>query len=311
MVTTTWASVRSRAVRRAHAPHTRLEGDAAPVPVRVTPWPESLAPSFRLRVLLAGVLSLLVHSAAFACLSLMTPMASWRWIAVQPGQASVALQATMASAPPDGVDERPTEITISPKPKPPRPAEESPLERALQDVALEPVQRQAVDELAAVVRVEQPSELEEQRPVPAVAPERPVEREELAELQETVVPLPRTDVGRKRTEELPPGAELSYPTPASAASEGAENKAPSIVFNPPPAYPAEAIAARQTGRTLLRVAVSADGSVAELSVYRSSGVPALDQAALRAVRGWRFSAAEGSSALRELLVPVRFVLEEP
>lgn len=265
-------------------------------------------------MVLATVLSFLLHSAALACLSLMNPTSNWRWVAVQTGQSSVALQATMASAPPDGRTDLAAEVHFTAKPEPPKPPEPSPLERALADVPMEPVERRPVEELASLARPELPSDVPDERPVPEAEPHRPVQNEQrpdLAELAETVVPLPRTDVGRKHAEELPPGAELSYPTPASAPSEGAKNQVPSLVYNPAPAYPAEALQARLTGRTLLRVAVAPDGSVAQVRIHKSSGSDALDQAALRAVQGWKFSAAEGTSALRELLVPVRFVLEEP
>jgi len=314
MATTVWASVGEGTARVALPRRSRAAGEPTTPAVRVTPCPQPLAPRMPMRLVLSTAASFLLHSVALACLSLVAPTASWRWIAVEPGAASVALQATMASAPPDGPCDPPAEIVFSAAPIRPLPPEESPLDRALADVAMDPIERQPAEDLTSLAQAQVPIETAADEAVKVVPTQRPAMREpsqEIPELSDTLVPLPRTDVGRRQREELPPGAELSYPTPASAPSEGAESKVPSIVVNPAPTYPAAPLAARQTGRTLLRGAVAPDGSVAELSVHRSSGVPALDGAAMNAVRRWKFTPAEGTSELRELLVPVRFVLEEP
>ena len=102
----------------------------------------------------------------------------------------------------------------------------------------------------------------------------------------------------------------SLPSPASQAAEGADS-VPSVVHNPAPIYPREAMLARQTGRVLLRVELDTDGSVLAVDVYRSSGVPSLDAAALRAVRRWRFSPAKSSlSEKRTIGTFVDFEIDE-
>jgi protein TonB len=72
--------------------------------------------------------------------------------------------------------------------------------------------------------------------------------------------------------------------------------------------PADAWQRRQQGRVVLEVHVSAAGTVDSLSVFESSGVPSLDQAALTAVRSWRFEAARqaGRAVPAVINVPVRF-----
>lgn len=103
----------------------------------------------------------------------------------------------------------------------------------------------------------------------------------------------------------------SIPSPASAASAGADNAQPArIVFNPAPAYPPEALAARQTGRVVVRVTVTVEGTVKQARLHRSSGIASLDAAALAAVRNWRFQPAmlDGLRVERDLAVPVRFTL---
>lgn len=118
-----------------------------------------------------------------------------------------------------------------------------------------------------------------------------------------------------RTPRSPPtpaevDAVASLPSMPSKASRGANDQQPAAVFNPAPAYPASALAARQTGRVLIRVVIDVQGWVTTATVHRSSGVTSLDEAALVAVRQWRFRSAmkNGQAVEHEFAVPVRFVL---
>jgi protein TonB len=92
--------------------------------------------------------------------------------------------------------------------------------------------------------------------------------------------------------------------------EGVESDAPpQVIVNRPPVYPPDALAARQTGRVIVRAEVAADGHVLEARLHRSSGVASLDAAALTAVRGWRFSMAiEADAPPRPINVPIDFVI---
>lgn len=58
--------------------------------------------------------------------------------------------------------------------------------------------------------------------------------------------------------------------------------------NPKPAYPSMSRRLGETGRSVVRVLVGADGSAKNVRLQRSSGFDRLDQAALDAVRRWRF-----------------------
>ena len=58
--------------------------------------------------------------------------------------------------------------------------------------------------------------------------------------------------------------------------------------NPKPAYPPMSRRLGETGRSVIRVLVGADGSAKSVRLQRSSGFDRLDQAALDAVRRWRF-----------------------
>lgn len=99
----------------------------------------------------------------------------------------------------------------------------------------------------------------------------------------SVVPAPRLE---------PPRADMAY------------------LNNPPPSYPAVSRRAGEQGRVMLRVRVDASGSVEAIEVQATSGFPRLDEAALAAVRRWRFVPAKlGERAISGwAVVPISFSL---
>lgn len=78
--------------------------------------------------------------------------------------------------------------------------------------------------------------------------------------------------------------------------------------NPKPNYPRLARLRRQEGVVVLSVRVTADGLPAEVRVKRGSSFELLDEAALRAVRHWRFTPARkgNRTAACQIEVPIRF-----
>jgi protein TonB len=80
--------------------------------------------------------------------------------------------------------------------------------------------------------------------------------------------------------------------------------------NPPPAYPALSRRTREEGRVLLRVRVDAEGHVAAIEVQATSGHPRLDEAAVEAVRQWRFVPARAGDhrVAGWAVVPINFHL---
>jgi protein TonB len=82
--------------------------------------------------------------------------------------------------------------------------------------------------------------------------------------------------------------------------------------NRPPIYPESARRRQQQGRVIVRVAVSAEGAPVNASVAQSSGYSALDDAAVAAVRQWRFVPASqgGKPVTATAEVPVAFRLQE-
>jgi protein TonB len=81
--------------------------------------------------------------------------------------------------------------------------------------------------------------------------------------------------------------------------------------NPKPKYPATARKLGFQGTVVLRVLISVEGNPAEIRVEKSSGHQVLDEAALTAVKQWRFDPAhEGEAPVAAWVdVPIRFRLE--
>lgn len=77
---------------------------------------------------------------------------------------------------------------------------------------------------------------------------------------------------------------------------------------PPPYYPPELACRQVGGQALLDVSLAANGLPVKVTVARSSGVKALDDSAMAAVRDWKFKAAtvRGRPASSKLQVPVTF-----
>ena len=81
--------------------------------------------------------------------------------------------------------------------------------------------------------------------------------------------------------------------------------------NPQPGYPLVARRMGWQGRVVLNIEVLADGFPGEVVVQQSSGREILDEAALRAVIGWRFIPARrsGYAVAQRYLVPIKFNLQ--
>ena len=92
----------------------------------------------------------------------------------------------------------------------------------------------------------------------------------------------------------PPGLTAAALSAAASAAGGSQPvrvgegiKAPTQIAKVQPNYPADALAARVQGIVILEALIGVDGSVTDAKVLRS--VPLLDQAAINAVRQWRYT----------------------
>ncbi|MGZ0169957.1 MAG: TonB family protein [Planctomycetales bacterium] len=147
------------------------------------------------------------------------------------------------------------------------------------------------------------------------------------------VDLPRTSrphpdspqTSRVKPVEVPP---VRRPAPAdiqpSSASTSRQQSSNSVaqtvgttptkparpISNPNPTYPPEAVQHGLEGRVLLSVTIAVSGKVTKVTVAESCGHESLDQAALDAVRRWRFSPATRGGKPFEWTarLPIRFRL---
>jgi protein TonB len=98
-----------------------------------------------------------------------------------------------------------------------------------------------------------------------------------------------TDLLRGTT--LAPGTGVIEPPPVqrppTLVRPGGNVKPPDRIVNVRPDYPPMAIAARVSGSVTIEAIIGTDGVVRDAKVLRS--VPLLDEAALKAVRQWRYT----------------------
>lgn len=97
-------------------------------------------------------------------------------------------------------------------------------------------------------------------------------------------------------------------SPHHASNMPSAALAPVFSYNPPPAYPARALRLGWEGKVLLKVMISYEGDVDEVSIAQTSGFDLLDQAALESVRTWRFvpPTADNQPAGQAAVIPVHF-----
>ena len=87
---------------------------------------------------------------------------------------------------------------------------------------------------------------------------------------------------------------------------------PNYFQNPPPEYPELARQMRQEGLVMLAVDVDREGIPIKVGILQSSGFHLLDQAAVKAVRHWKFQPGRIGDLPVEsnVTVPFRFRLEQ-
>ncbi len=119
----------------------------------------------------------------------------------------------------------------------------------------------------------------------------------------------------------PPAPAELQPTSSSMARQQSSNaiaqtvgttpiKPARPISNPNPMYPPDAVQQGLEGRVVLSVTIAVSGSVTKVIVAESCGHQSLDQAALDAVRRWRFSPAtrDGKPVEWTARLPIRFRL---
>ena len=160
-------------------------------------------------------------------------------------------------------------------------------------------------------------------PKPQVAPPKPVEP------PKKPLPKPITKKAPPIVQKSPDFAPVEpvsapQPTPPAAASPAPAAPAPAVehfteanfkanyLTNPKPEYPSIAKSRGWTGKVMLRVQVSPEGTANSVEVETSSGHEMLDEAAIDAVKKWKFiPAKKGETAVAStVIVPIVFSLRD-
>jgi len=146
-------------------------------------------------------------------------------------------------------------------------------------------------------------------PTPESLPEEPAppkSEEILTTNQSEEIAAPQPTPEPKRVERKPTPQRA---TPVAAAMSANVPK-PVVIRNTPPIYPETARRAGWEGRVIVRVEVSAEGLPVSVALEKSSNFGVLDQAALRAVKSWRFQPRMmgGVAMTGTVDVPVNFTL---
>lgn len=163
------------------------------------------------------------------------------------------------------------------------------------------------------------------------APAKPVAPTALPKPAQVMPRLPSARLALPDTPQLslslPPAASVSVPatalapavTPVMTSAIPAQAVAPTLtdasfdaayLNNPAPAYPLLSRRNGEAGKVLLLVQVSKQGTAAQVEIKQSCGFARLDEAALEAVRKWRFvPARRGEEVIAaSVVVPLTFRL---
>lgn len=194
----------------------------------------------------------------------------------------------------------------------PQPVQEVLLEM---DLVNDPAERAGVSALPPA-----PSPLPEvprQTPVPAES----VPTEEPAEALVTTSELAMTEAQPVAAAAAPAspggspdstGSSAIGGTSSGGSTKGGGIAAPGILSKADPVYPSAARKAGQEGTVLLRIEILTNGRTGAISVARSTGYAALDEAAIEAVANWQFIPAKDLATGRAVpcttTLPVSFRL---
>ena len=144
-------------------------------------------------------------------------------------------------------------------------------------------------------KVEEPEPPKPKPPEPAPLAPKPIERKPAA---------PRANASTTSTTQGEPAATRSdADTPLTGARFDAD-----YLHNPAPAYPSYSRRMKERGTVFVLVQVSAEGNALQVTLHQSSGYDRLDEAALQAVKQWRFVPAKrgATPVAASVVVPIQF-----
>lgn len=177
-------------------------------------------------------------------------------------------------------------------------------------VDLPQVSIRAADKPAPPQRTQPPMPVRKTDATPRPAPAKPAPASPQRPLLEPLAQAPDAALAPGTPPAAPP-VPAAKPGPAAEAPLQAPRFDADYLNNPRPPYPPLARRMGEEGVVRLRVRVGVDGKPLSVQVARSSGSRVLDDAAERAVSGWRFvPARRGDEAVAaDVIVPISFKLE--
>ncbi len=185
----------------------------------------------------------------------------------------------------------------------------------LQPVPGEPVKLPVVPPIEVVLTPpEVPPMVEPPPPPPPPPPPKPVVPKPKAEVPKPkpkpVVPKPVPKIEPLVPPPVTPPPAPVTPTPVVQKYTGAKAYA-AYLSNPPPKYPPAAMRKGWEGTVLLKVLVTPTGQPSTIQLAKSSGRHVLDDAAIAAVKKWRFAPAKRGDTPVEGWVsfPIEFNLD--
>lgn len=158
-------------------------------------------------------------------------------------------------------------------------------------------------------------------PPPASTPETPTPQQAVVVTPRPAIEIPRPSPVQLVTtpdpvpQPVPPMPAIASPAPpaqpAPPSVVQASDLGSRMVAGKAPSYPLESRRKREQGTVVMMLTLGFDGRVADISVTRSSGFDRLDQAALSAVRKWRWEPTlrGGQPVMVKGVVEIPFVLQ--
>ncbi len=147
-------------------------------------------------------------------------------------------------------------------------------------------------------------DLEELEPTPARDSEWPSQLPDLRFAKKQDRPISPDELSPM---EPPPTHSVHADSEQSELSRG--DLEPLLLEAPPPRYPSLARRKLWEGTVLCRILVAVDGTVISVSVAQSSGYAVLDEAALEAIRNWRFRPGERKGIPAKLAIVHRVTFQ--
>jgi protein TonB len=239
--------------------------------------------------------------------------------------AEAPMRAEAAPPIPQSAPPLPAPAAVDPLPEPP-PLAEAPARAEAGPHGPEPEQLPAAladvqpvpDPIPVAAATETPHAAAEQATRPAATTAAPPSPRRAPRPARGPNPAPGENVAARPARHAAPPGPAGPPAAAPAAlSAAAPAEGPILVTSPryrrpprPPDYPPSALDLGITGTVLVRALVSPEGDTQETRVWRSSGHPLLDSAALAAVRRWAFEPARngGRAVPAWVEVPIHFRL---